>query len=257
MAAHEFLTYVGIAFALMTALSLIELVLPLHRRARPGRVPGNLALSALVFVLNWGLVSATALIAVRRPPLPLPMAAQIVVSVVVLDLCTYIAHVTMHKVPFLWRFHRVHHSDPFVDATTTYRTHPFEGFWRYVWIFVPAWVLGLPALGIVVYRLTSALNAIFEHANVPLWKPLDRVLSLIWVTPNMHKVHHSNQRVETDSNYGNILSLFDRLFRTFTRSDRAYAVTYGLDDVDPEQVKSLPQLMTLPFQAARSSADRG
>jgi sterol desaturase/sphingolipid hydroxylase (fatty acid hydroxylase superfamily) len=229
MTPREFLTYVILISSLMAALSLIELAWPLQRRAVRGRVPFNLTMSALIFLLNWAMVSATALIELHRPPLPLPMWLQMVVTVVVLDLGTYLAHVTMHKAPFLWRFHRLHHSDRFVDATTTYRTHPTEGLWRYLWIFIPALLLGLPALGIVVYRLMSALNGIFEHANVRCWQPLDRVLSWIWVTPNMHKVHHSNDPAETDSNYGNILSLFDRLFRTFTPTERGRTVTYGLD----------------------------
>src|SRR5690349_5089438 len=101
MAPREFLTYVIIISTLMALLSLVEIAWPLQRRTAPGRVPFNLALSALVFLLNWGLVSATALVSLHRPPLALPRWLQIVVTVVLLDFCTYLAHLTMHKVPLL------------------------------------------------------------------------------------------------------------------------------------------------------------
>jgi sterol desaturase/sphingolipid hydroxylase (fatty acid hydroxylase superfamily) len=250
MTTHDFLRYVLLIAAVMAVISLVEVALPLYVRNERGRgrVPANLALTALVFILNWAMTTASALIVLPRKPLPLPMAAQIAISVVVLDFFTYVAHASMHKLPWLWRFHRIHHSDPFVDATTTYRFHPMEGLWRFLWTMVPALALGLPAAGIVVYRLISALNGLLEHANVPVWRPLDRVLSFVWVTPNMHKVHHSAERRQTDSNYGNILSLFDRLFRTFTPTEQAFDLTYGLGDTELKRVKSLRGLIKMPFQ---------
>jgi sterol desaturase/sphingolipid hydroxylase (fatty acid hydroxylase superfamily) len=104
----------------------------------------------------------------------------------------------------------------------------------------------------VIHRLLSAINGILEHANLRVWPPLDRALSWVWVTPHMHKVHHSRACVETDSNYGNILSIFDRVLRTFTVTDRAFAVRYGLDDVDPVRATSLTELLAMPF-AVRTS----
>jgi sterol desaturase/sphingolipid hydroxylase (fatty acid hydroxylase superfamily) len=99
------------------------------------------------------------------------------------------------------------------------------------------------------------INGSLEHANIRVWPPLDRALSLIWVTPTMHKVHHSRDRAETDSNYGNILSIYDRIFRTFTPTDRARSVTYGLDDVDPVRANSLPTLLAMPFHSADAPAE--
>jgi sterol desaturase/sphingolipid hydroxylase (fatty acid hydroxylase superfamily) len=154
--------------------------------------------------------------------LGVPILAQIIGGFVVLDFSFgYLAHRTMHGSPTLWRAHRVHHSDPFVDATTTFRNHPIEGLWRFLFLIVPIWVLGVPAEAVALQRLLTVINGSLEHANIRVWPPLDRVLSLIWVTPNMHKVHHSRDRAETDSNYGNILSIYDRIFRTFTPTDRA------------------------------------
>ena len=105
----------------------------------------------------------------------------------------YLSHRTMHMWPFMWRFHKVHHSDPFVDVTTTYRTHPVETVWRFLFAIVPIWTLGLPAEALLIQRLLQASNGVIEHANIRLWSPLDRVLSLVWVTPNVHKIHHSRQ----------------------------------------------------------------
>jgi sterol desaturase/sphingolipid hydroxylase (fatty acid hydroxylase superfamily) len=163
----------------------------------------------------------------------------------------YAAHVLLHKIPMLWRVHRVHHSDPFVDVTTSLRQHPIEGLWRFIFMTIPAWILGLPAAGIVVYRLVSRVNGILEHANIRLWRPFDRAGSLVWCTPNMHKVHHSNEPAETDSNYGNILSIYDRAFGTFTNTDRARHVVYGLKETDVAEPRSFVGLLTHPFERER------
>src|SRR5262249_21763111 len=112
---------------------------------------------------------------------------------------------------------------------------------RFLFAIVPVWILGIPPVAVVIQRLLQAINGVIEHANIRLWAPVDRVLSLFWVTPNVHKIHHSRQRTETNSNYGNILTLYDRLLGTYTPAERAHAVIYGLDDVDP--------VRTGPFQA--------
>src|SRR5207253_10494282 len=104
--------------------------------------------------------------------------------------------------------------------------------------------------GVVVYGLLSTVNALFEHANIRVLRPLDEALSWLISTPNMHKIHHSRNHVQNDTNYGNILAIYDRLFRTFTPTRQAFDVVYGLEDVDPARVKSLPGLLTLPFSTA-------
>jgi sterol desaturase/sphingolipid hydroxylase (fatty acid hydroxylase superfamily) len=92
----------------------------------------------------------------------------------------------------------------------TYRTHPVETVWRFFFVIVPVWMIGIPALAVVIQRFVSAANGIFEHSNTRLWGPLDRVLSLVWVTPNVHKIHHSRELAETNSNYDNVLTIYDR-----------------------------------------------
>jgi sterol desaturase/sphingolipid hydroxylase (fatty acid hydroxylase superfamily) len=181
------------------------------------------------------------------------MPVQIITGIVILDFSAgYLAHRALHIVPILWRFHQVHHSDDFVDVTTTYRTHPVETLWRFLFVIVPVWMIGIPALAVVTQRLVSAINGILEHGNIRLWNPLDRVLSLVWVTPDVHKIHHSRERSETNSNYGNVLTIYDRVFGTFTPSHRAGSVVYGLDTVDPAKIGSFRGLLSLPFRGGRS-----
>jgi sterol desaturase/sphingolipid hydroxylase (fatty acid hydroxylase superfamily) len=261
MTTHEFLTNAGIIAAFMAATALIELFVPLFARGArsAGRARANLGLTALALLLNWAVASLAAVVALRLEipgrgllaQLALPLPALVAATVVTLDLCTYAAHRSMHALPFLWRAHSVHHSDPFLDVTSTVRQHPLEGLWRFAWILAPTWLLGLPAAGVVVYRLLSVLQGVLEHANVRVFAPLDRAVSLFWVTPNMHKVHHSRIRGETDSNYGNLFALFDRALGTFTPTERAFGVSYGLDDVDPRRARSLLALLALPFARPR------
>jgi sterol desaturase/sphingolipid hydroxylase (fatty acid hydroxylase superfamily) len=179
----------------------------------------------------------------------LSMVVQIIAGVVILDFSAgYLAHRALHLFPVLWRFHRVHHSDDFVDVTTTYRTDPVETVWRFLFVLVPVWMVGIPALAVVIQRLVSAAKGILEHGNIRLWPSVDRVLSHVWVTPNVHKIHHSRVRSETNSNYGNVLTIYDRILGTFTPSERAESVVYGLDEVDPARIGSFGGLLTLPFQ---------
>jgi sterol desaturase/sphingolipid hydroxylase (fatty acid hydroxylase superfamily) len=170
----------------------------------------------------------------------------------VLELHEELSHRAMHMWAPRWRFHQIHHSDPFVDVTTTYRTHPVETVWRFAFAIVPIWVLSIPASAVVIQRLLQATNGILEHASVRLWAPLDRVLSTIFVTPNVHKIHHSRALAETNSNYANLVTVYDRLFGTYTPANRAKDVVYGLSDVDPHSAGSFVGLLSMPFQATES-----
>ena len=242
--------------ALMAALALAETLAPLRfgGTSRRAHLAANLGLTGatllLYFALGAGAVFVSEGLSARGLGLlshrALPAAALIAAGVVTLDLASYAAHRLLHRVPALWRVHRVHHSDRFVDVSTAFRQHPLEGVLRFTFMMVPAWLLGLPAEAIVVYRLLSAANAVLEHANVGIWRPLDGALSLVVVTPDMHKVHHSRLQPETDSNYGNIFSVFDRAFSTFSPTARARVVEYGLDGHDREL--QIAKLLRLPFE---------
>lgn len=258
MSLRDFLTTVGVILTVMAAAALIETAVPMFM-AKPWKHPrrtANLGLTALSFVSNWLLASVAALAAVWLRPAGVlagsswPMWTQVLGGIVILDFSVgYLSHRTMHMWPPMWRFHRVHHSDDFVDVTTTYRTHPVETGWRFLFAIVPIWILGLPAQAVVVQRLLQATNGIIEHGNIRLWAPLDRVLSLVWVTPNVHKIHHSRQLSETNSNYANLLTLYDRLLGTYTPAAHAETVVYGLDDARRLADAPLPGLLTLPFEA--------
>lgn len=255
---------VGIIVAAMAAVALLELALPLHARGRWHRahLGPNLALTAMTFatnaVMNGALVVALVGLESSRQgllrALALPPLLAAVIAVVGLDFAFYVAHVAMHHLPSLWRFHRVHHADPAVDVTTTIRQHPVEGVIRHAFMAALALPLGVSPGAFAVYRLWSALNGLLEHANLraPLW--LDRALSLFTTWPYMHKIHHSRRVHETDTNYGNILSLFDRLFGTFTPSARGRDIAYGLAGLDDPALQTTAALLAMPFRPAPPAA---
>ena len=161
----------------------------------------------------------------------------------------------MHQTPLLWRVHLVHHIDPAVDATTALRQHPLEGLLRFSFIAATAWTLGASPVAIAVYRLLGSLNSVLEHANIRVPRSLDRVLVRFWVTPDMHKVHHSRDRAETDSNYANLFSFFDRLFGTYTASSRGPSVSYGINGYDSASQHSIGAVLWLPFSRRLSPSE--
>jgi sterol desaturase/sphingolipid hydroxylase (fatty acid hydroxylase superfamily) len=154
----------------------------------------------------------------------------------------------MHKVPALWNVHRVHHSDPVIDVTTTIRQHPIEGLLRYAVLAACVTLLGVGLVPFAIYRVASVICGLLEHANVRVPRRLDRALALVVTFPNMHKVHHSREQHETDTNYGNILSWFDRLFGTYTPSERGETVVCGLDGFEEPSMQTTAGLLALPFE---------
>jgi sterol desaturase/sphingolipid hydroxylase (fatty acid hydroxylase superfamily) len=264
MSARDFLSNLAIILFVMAIGALIETVVPMFVAGpeKHGRRTANLWLTATVFLLNWLLASIAAMAAVTLRPTGLmaqlqwPLWLQITTGIIVLDFSVgYASHRTMHMWPAMWRFHQIHHSDDFVDVTTTYRTHPVETVWRFLFGIVPVWVLGLPAQAVVVQRILQATNGVIEHGNLRLWRPLDRVLSVVWVTPNVHKIHHSREISETNSNYANLLTIYDRLLGTYTPAERAHSIVYGLDDAERLANGAYPALLALPFHAAQQTKD--
>jgi len=257
MTAREFLTNLTIILAVMALGALIETAVPMFaaKAGTGGRRRANLGLTAMSFFSNWLLasVAATAALALRPAGalalLGWPTWLDVVVGIVVLDFSVgYLSHRTMHAWPAMWRFHRVHHSDDFVDVTTTYRTHPVETAWRFLFAIVPVWLLGIPAQAVMIQRLLQATNGVIEHGNIRIRPSLDRVLSVVWVTPNVHKIHHSREVSETNSNYANLLTIYDRLLGTYTPSSRAESVVYGLEDAERMSTATCPGLVAMPFR---------
>lgn len=247
---------VFLLLVLMGGVSLLEAWRPFRERGTRSAAP-NLGLTLLFLAVN---LAATALLAGavawldRGQPgllaqLQWPAWAAVAAGIVLLDFSAWAAHLLMHKVPWLWRFHRVHHSDVLVDVTTAFRQHPGETVLRFTFTAAPALLLGVPAEVVLLYRALSGISALIEHANVRLPDALDRALRAIIVSPLLHKVHHSRTAAETDSNYGNILSVFDRLLGTFTPASRATAVRYGLDGFDAPAQQRIGGLLRLPWRA--------
>jgi sterol desaturase/sphingolipid hydroxylase (fatty acid hydroxylase superfamily) len=243
----------------MVALAVLETIVPLRAlgRLRRAHLAPNLVLAALTIAANalCGAALAVALARIERSgggiahAFTLPPLAATVLAVLALDLATYAAHVALHRVPAFWRLHRVHHSDPAVDVTTSLRQHPGETLVRQAFLAASALALGASPAACAIYRTASALFALLEHANLRVPSRVDDALSLVVTWPTLHKVHHARDPRLTDTNYGNLVSWWDRCFGTFTSARRGAGVTYGLADLDDPATQTTAGLLALPFRA--------
>lgn len=261
---HEAAIRIGFFVGTLAAMAVWEVLAP-RRISTVGKTlrwPGNLGLVVLNSILVRTLLplGATGLAAfaagngwgvlnhVEAPPW---LAAPI--AVVALDFSIWLQHVVMHAVPALWRLHRVHHADLDYDLTTGVRFHPIEIVLSILVKFAAIVVLGPPVVAVIVFEVLLNASSMFNHGNVRLSGALDRVLRHVVVTPDMHRVHHSVDDDETNSNFGFNLSWWDRLFGTYRDQPRAghEAMTIGIrGHRDPREVARLPGLLLLPFHGA-------
>lgn len=174
--------------------------------------------------------------------------SSVVISFLVLDFFGgWLVHLVQHKTKTLWRFHVIHHSDTNVDVTTGLRHHPIESVLRGIFFLMGVIVSGAPVYAVMIYQTLLVASTQFTHANISLPKWIDRPLSYVFVSPNMHKVHHHWQQPYTDSNYGAVLSIWDRLFGTYEHLEPSQ-VRYGLNCYYPnEEDENLSLLMKHPF----------
>ena len=164
----------------------------------------------------------------------------------------YLAHYVEHRVKFLWRFHLIHHSDTYIDTTSGNRHHPGESVIRFVFTTLGVLVVGSPMWMVFMYQTLSVVATQFTHANICLPKKLDQWLSYVIVSPDMHKIHHHYKLPYTDSNYGNIFSIWDRLLGTFSSMERE-KIVYGIDThMNPKENNVLLSLLRIPFEKART-----
>ena len=248
-------------FACLTALALAERVLPCRGDTRPApRQAINLALAALntavirgvfpVLGIVWAArvhEAGIGLLAITSWPAPIEVA----VAVLALDLTIYLQHRALHRLPLLWRTHRVHHSDIAFDVTLGLRFHPFEMTISQTIKLAAIAALGAPQLAVLLFDVILQGGSLFTHADLALSPRVDRALRWLIVTPSMHRVHHSVLRDETDSNFGFNLAFWDRVFGTYRAAPQQpeASMALGLDDFRDLPDQRLVALLTQPFRA--------
>lgn len=181
------------------------------------------------------------------PEMPLWLYA--LVGLLLLDLIgAYLVHLVEHRIKFLWRFHLIHHTDNWIDTTSANRHHPGESVIRFAFTTMGVLIIGSPMWMVFLYQTLSVVATQFNHANISLPKKVDTLLSYFIVSPDMHKVHHHHALPYTDSNYGNIFSIWDRLFGTFMTLPKE-EIIYGIDTYpDPKEHNQILNLLKIPFQ---------
>ena len=262
IAAHEAAIRLGVFLSILGAMALWEALAP--RRvlsvSKSIRWANNLGLVVLNSILirlafplagtgmaalaserGWGLLNS----------LDAPYWVALLASIVALDLAIYLQHVMFHAVPALWRLHRVHHADLDFDVTTGARFHPFEIALSMLIKFAAIVVIGAPALAVMVFEVLLNASAMFNHGNVVIPRSADRVLRWLVVTPDMHRVHHSLEDDETNSNFGFNLPWWDRLFGTYRDQPRAAheRMVIGIrSSRDTKWCSWLPGMLAMPFR---------
>nr|WP_245165243.1 sterol desaturase family protein [Stappia sp. 28M-7] len=183
------------------------------------------------------------------PALGMPLWIAGLLGFVLLDFAVWAEHWASHKIPLLWRIHRMHHADRDIDLTTALRFHPLEIVLSMVWKAAVVVAFGIPVMAVLVFEVVLNGAAMFNHANVRLPLTLDRWLRLLVVTPDMHRVHHSVIRRETDSNYGFNLAIWDRLFGTYVAQPAKghEGMTIGLDEYQHEGPTGYVWSLGVPF----------
>lgn len=198
---------------------------------------------ALGMIMVWGESNQIGLLY----HLDLPLWLELLLAVMMLDLIAqYSVHYLLHHVNWMWRLHMIHHADTHVDATTGTRHHPGDLAFRLIASAVAIVLFGIPAVYYLIYRLMTLFFSYFTHANIRLPKPLDRTLSYLLVTPDMHKFHHHYQLPWTDSNFGNVFSLWDRLFGTLVYAETR-DIRYGLDTMNSSRDLDFAYQMKAPL----------
>ncbi len=259
---NETLVRLSIFICLFALFALAETLLPRKVRTQPRSsrwltnwsmtVLNTLTLRLMAFVIpllavgaaldagrnDWGLLNW----------LNWPAWVEITATVLFLDFAIWAQHLITHKIPLLWRLHRVHHSDRDIDVTTAIRFHPIEIALSMLLKIGLVYLLGPAALGVVLFEIILNSTAMFNHSNLALPLGLDRVLRLVLVTPDMHRVHHSVHQHEHDSNYGFSLSIWDRIFRTYVAQPQEGhdGMTIGLRWQD-DRPSELGWSLRLPF----------
>ena len=178
-----------------------------------------------------------------------------ITTFILLDFGEYIYHVIMHKIKRLWMIHAVHHSDKVVDTSTTLREHPIETIIRLTFTLLWVFLSGAAFWAFMLRQIIQVFTTLFAHINYQLPKKIDNVIGLIFITPNLHQVHHHYKQPYTDCNYGDVLSIWDRIFGTFKKLP-ASEIIFGVDVyMKSEDIGSFKSVFKIPFGKYRSSKD--
>ncbi|MFB0909202.1 MAG: sterol desaturase family protein [Spirosomataceae bacterium] len=188
----------------------------------------------------------------------MPLWLYMILGLLLLDLIgAYLVHWTEHRVTWMWKFHLIHHSDTSVDTTSANRHHPGESVFRFVFTTIGVLLIGTPMWMVFMYQSISVVFSQYKHANITLPKSVDRAISWFIVSPDMHKVHHHYVLPYTDSNFGNIFSIWDRLFGTFMtmpREEMVYGIDTHMDSIENDKIMNL---LKIPFQPYRQATTKG
>lgn len=231
-----------------------------HRHHRIRHAGRNLTIAGinivvLVFVFSGITVTVAAFTENYRIGilhwLESPSLVHAVAAFVLIDIWTYWWHRFNHGIPFLWRFHRMHHSDPEMDVTTAIRFHTGEVTISSILRLILIPVIGIPIWVLILYDILLLASTQFHHANIALKSSVDRFIRLFIVSPNMHKIHHSKAQIETDSNFTSLFSIWDRIFGTFRKRLNYLEIQFGLNEFEGDESQSVKGLLNTPFRKLR------
>lgn len=260
LSGNEAELYATVYFGMIAAVALAEWLQP--RRAPAGglglRWFGNFALTIIGAVLvralfplvgvGWALFCEQRQIGFLNQ-VAWPGWLELLLTVVVADLAYYTQHYLLHRVPLLWRLHRTHHSDHEYDFSTGVRFHPFEAVYTTAVLVLVIGALGAPPFAVLIWQALSVAVAFVEHANLRIPAAVDRVIRRVFVTPDMHRVHHSQDMHEGNSNFSNMLSIWDRLFGTYVDQPAAGhdGIVFGVAELAEPRHQRLHWMLAQPF----------
>ncbi|NIP14953.1 MAG: sterol desaturase family protein [Pseudomonadales bacterium] len=262
----EPLVRLGVFFGVLVMLAILEAALPRRRRqvSRMARWPSNLGLSAFNQVILRLLLPASAVVLAARmqqdgsgllAQMTLPAWIDLIAAILILDLAIYLQHRLYHAVPVLWRFHRMHHADLDFDVTTGIRFHPVSLLLSGLIKLSVVLIIGPSPVAVLVFEVLLNATTMFNHSNLRIPPGLDRLLRLVIVTPDMHRVHHSSNPDETNRNFGFSFPWWDLLFRTY-RDQPALGhegMTIGLEEFRSEHELRLDRMLSQPFRSGVGS----
>ncbi|MEZ4754428.1 MAG: sterol desaturase family protein [Bdellovibrionota bacterium] len=174
---------------------------------------------------------------------------RIVLALVLFDLWMYLWHRMNHRVKFLWKFHRMHHSDSEMDVTTGLRFHPGEIILSFCARLIIIPLIGINFSELIVYEVLLQFIVLFHHSNISINKSIDKVFKLVFVSPHMHKVHHSDIQTETDSNYSSVFSVWDRVFGSLNNREDTENISFGLKEFNKDSDQEVVGMLKTPFKS--------